>query len=69
MDPASISALLQNGGPYGLIAILCGVIAKLWTDLRDESKGRLDDTKQANTTVYAALKTVDTVIATLNGSK
>lgn len=69
MDAASIAALLQSGGPYGLVAILCVVVVKLWTDLREESKGRLDDTKQANTTVYAALKTVDTVIATLNGSK
>lgn len=66
MDPAAIAALLQNGGPYGAMAILCGVIVKLWTDLREESRGRLDDTKQANATVYSALKTIDTIMSTLN---
>lgn len=61
------TALFAQGGPYAVIAVLAGVVGKLWTDLREESKGRLEDTKSANATVYTALKTVDTVIATLNG--
>lgn len=65
MDAAAIAALLQSGGPYGLVAILCLVIVKLWSDLRAETKEHLEDTKSANAALYAALKTLDTVLEKL----
>lgn len=62
MDPVALTALLQSGGPWAIVAVLCGVIVKLWSDLRTETKEHLEDTKSANAAVYAALKTVDTVL-------
>jgi hypothetical protein len=32
MDPVALAALLQSGGPYALVAVLSGVVVKLWGD-------------------------------------
>ncbi len=65
MDPVALAALLQSAGPYGIAAILCGVVAKLWTDLISERKAHIqtltdwrEDTASSNDKLYGALDTV-----------
>lgn len=65
MDPAALASLLEKGGPWGIVAILCAVVAYLYTGKEKLQEERLKDTKEAIASIAAALKTVDTTIATL----
>lgn len=63
MDPASIASTLQTFGGWGVAALLVGALGIVWKALQESQAGRLEDTKQSNATVYAALKTLETAIS------
>lgn len=42
-NPAVDYGIISTGGPYAVIAVLIAVVKFLYTELRDERKGRLAD--------------------------
>lgn len=67
-----LTALFAQGGPYAVIAVLLGVVAKLWADgqtkdtkIYELQDARLEDTKTALGSVTAAVDTVKATISAL----
>lgn len=69
MDPVFLANLLSQGGSYAVIAILLGVIAKLWDLNQKLQQARLDDKDKqlsdAQTTFSTVTSALDTVKATI----
>ena len=64
-----IAALADRGGPYLVISVLLGVIAKLWDLNQKLQQARLDDKDKqltdAQTTFSTVTSALDTVKATI----
>lgn len=67
-----LTALFAQGGPAAIIAVLLGVVGKLWIDGKDKDEriyalqeSRLSDTKEALGSISAAVKTVEATINAL----
>lgn len=67
-----LSALFAQGGPYAVVAVLLGVVAKLWADgqskdakIYELQDARLEDTKTAMASVTSAIDTVKATISAL----
>lgn len=65
-----LTALFAQGGPYAVIAILLGVVSKLFLDGKDKDSQLIstltdwrEDTKVSNEKLFAALETLKAVIA------
>lgn len=70
MDPVQLTGLLSSGGPYAIVAVLCGVIAKLWADGVAKDRAHIEtltawreDTASSNEKLYGALETLKAVMA------
>lgn len=67
---ALISSLLSQGGSYAVVAVLLGVVAKLWLDGKAKDEQLIstltdwrEDTKLSNEKLFSALETLKAVIA------
>lgn len=67
---ALISSLIGQGGPAAIIAVLLGVVAKLWLDGKAKDTQLIstltdwrEDTKLSNEKLFQALETLKAVIA------
>ncbi len=76
MDPAIVTSLVSQGGPYLVIAVLGGVVARLWDLLQkaqqamlDDKDRQLEDAQTTFTTVTTALETVKATIAALQTTR
>lgn len=65
-----LTALFAQGGPYAVIAVLMGVVSKLWLDGKDKDTQLIstltdwrEDTKLSNEKLFSALETLKAVIA------
>lgn len=63
------TALFAQGGPYAVIAVLLGVVTKLWLDGKDKDTQIIailtdwrSDTSLSNEKLYAALETLKAVM-------
>lgn len=67
---ALVSTLISQGGAPAIIAVLLGVVAKLWVDGRAKDDQLIstltdwrEDTKISNEKLFQALETLKAVIA------
>lgn len=67
-----LTALFAQGGSYAVIAVLLGVVSKLWLDgkakddkIYELQDARLEDTKTAMVSVISAVDTVKATISAL----
>lgn len=67
---ALVSTLIGQGGPPAIIAVLLGVVAKLWLDGKAKDQQLIstltdwrEDTKLSNEKLYSALETLKAVMA------
>lgn len=65
-----LTALFAQGGSYAVIAVLLGVVSKLWVDGRAKDEQLIstltdwrEDTKLSNEKLFSALETLKAVIA------
>lgn len=62
MDPELLSQLIAQGGPYSVIAVLCAVVLKLWTDGKDKDERLIKALTDWKTDTSAQADKIATVV-------